>query len=334
MVDGISVHDLLELMVKARVRADDEEVDVMTHKLLLAAGLTAGVALGLGSVQANPAYDIWDFSEPTTTWFAAPGIRLAKRQPADATPVTRVAPVTREAPVVATTSPAPAPEQSTTVQSTTASTAPSSTERLQVAITSPARQENSIPSIFSFFQAPQRDSNGLESFYDPVTKVWINYDPERFNSESRQRVISIPREEIDFASSEPAGTIIVSTEERRLYYILGNGRALRYGVGVGRDGFSWAGVKSVTRKTEWPDWRPPAEMIERRPDLPRFMPGGIANPLGARALYLGSTLYRIHGSNEPGTIGQAVSSGCFRMTNDDVTDLYERSKVGAKVIVR
>jgi lipoprotein-anchoring transpeptidase ErfK/SrfK len=130
------------------------------------------------------------------------------------------------------------------------------------------------------------------------------------------------------------GTIYISTSERRLYLILGNGEALRYGIGVGRDGFRWTGVHRVTAKKEWPSWTPPAQMRQRRPDLPRYLAGGIENPLGARAMYLGSTLYRIHGSNEPETIGQAVSSGCFRMTNEDVTDLYNRVAVGATVIVR
>ncbi len=126
---------------------------------------------------------------------------------------------------------------------------------------------------------------------------------------------------------------MVSTAERRLYLVLGNGEALRYGVGVGRPGFTWSGTKTITAKKEWPSWVPPKEMLARRPDLPRYMAGGIENPLGARAMYIGSTEYRIHGSNEPDTIGQAVSSGCIRMTNDDVTDLYERVKVGAKVVV-
>lgn len=138
---------------------------------------------------------------------------------------------------------------------------------------------------------------------------------------------------VTYPSKEKPGTIIVNTSERRLYYILGDNRAIRYGIGVGRDGFRWSGVKTVSAKREWPDWTPPPQMLKRRPDLPRHMPGGPENPLGARALYLGSTLYRIHGSNEPETIGQAVSSGCFRMTNDDVIDLYDRVRVGAKVIV-
>lgn len=143
----------------------------------------------------------------------------------------------------------------------------------------------------------------------------------------------VPRTTVNFESKEKPGTVIVNTKERRLYYILGDGRAIRYGIGVGRDGFRWSGVKTVSAKREWPDWTPPEQMLKRRPDLPRYMPGGPDNPLGARALYLGSSLYRIHGSNEPETIGQAVSSGCFRMTNDDVIDLYNRVKVGTKVVV-
>ncbi|SHN79079.1 L,D-transpeptidase [Bradyrhizobium erythrophlei] len=144
----------------------------------------------------------------------------------------------------------------------------------------------------------------------------------------------IQRERVAAPVAQPPGTIFISTSERRLYLILGNGEALRYGIGVGRDGFRWTGVHHVSAKKEWPGWTPPAEMRRRRPDLPRYMAGGIENPLGARAMYLGSTLYRIHGSNEPETIGHAVSSGCFRMTNEDVTDLYNRVSVGALVVVR
>jgi lipoprotein-anchoring transpeptidase ErfK/SrfK len=144
----------------------------------------------------------------------------------------------------------------------------------------------------------------------------------------------IPRERVSAPVAQAPGTIFISTSERRLYLILGNGEALRYGIGVGRDGFRWTGTHRITAKKEWPSWTPPAQMRARRPDLPRFMAGGIENPLGARAMYLGSTLYRIHGSNEPETIGHAVSSGCFRMTNEDVTDLYNRVSVGATVVVQ
>ncbi|MCF4127362.1 L,D-transpeptidase [Methylobacterium sp. SyP6R] len=143
----------------------------------------------------------------------------------------------------------------------------------------------------------------------------------------------VPRQTIGWNSPYKPGTVVISTSQRRLYYILPNQEAVQYGVGVGREGFSWSGTKTVTMKKEWPAWRPPEQMIKRRPDLPRYMAGGNDNPLGARALYLGSSLYRIHGSNEPETIGAAVSSGCIRMTNRDVIDLYDRVKVGTKVVV-
>jgi lipoprotein-anchoring transpeptidase ErfK/SrfK len=144
----------------------------------------------------------------------------------------------------------------------------------------------------------------------------------------------IPRTTVSYGGEYAPGTIVVNTAERRLYLVLPNGQALRYGIGVGRDGFRWGGTHRITAKKEWPSWTPPSQMLARRPDLPRHMNGGIDNPLGARAMYLGSTLYRIHGSNEPETIGQAVSSGCFRMTNDDVTDLYGRVSVGTTVVVK
>ncbi len=141
------------------------------------------------------------------------------------------------------------------------------------------------------------------------------------------------RTEVDYATGERPGTIVVDTRGKHLYLVQGGGRAIRYGIGVGRPGFTWAGVKSITRKAEWPDWTPPPEMLKRRPDLPKHMVGGPENPLGARALYLGSSLYRIHGTNEPYTIGQNVSSGCIRMMNGDVEDLYDRVRVGTKVVV-
>ncbi|WP_187436319.1 L,D-transpeptidase [Bradyrhizobium hipponense] len=143
----------------------------------------------------------------------------------------------------------------------------------------------------------------------------------------------VPRSTVMYPTNYAPGTVVVNTTERRLYLVLGGGQALRYGIGVGRDGFRWGGVHRITAKKEWPDWTPPSQMLARRPDLPRHMKGGIENPLGARAMYLGSTLYRIHGSNEPETIGQAVSSGCFRMTNEDVADLYGRVSVGTTVVV-
>ena len=144
----------------------------------------------------------------------------------------------------------------------------------------------------------------------------------------------VRRQTVNFAGNYAPGTIYINTAERRLYLVLAGGQAMRYGIGVGRDGFRWSGTHRITAKKEWPSWTPPSQMLARRPDLPRHMKGGVDNPLGARAMYLGSTLYRIHGSNEPETIGQAVSSGCFRMTNDDVTDLYSRVPVGTTVIVK
>jgi lipoprotein-anchoring transpeptidase ErfK/SrfK len=141
------------------------------------------------------------------------------------------------------------------------------------------------------------------------------------------------KQEVSYDGRETAGTIIIDTRSRLLYLVQGGGTAIRYGIGVGRPGFTWSGVHHISQKREWPDWTPPPEMLRRRPDLPRHMPGGADNPLGARAMYLGSTLYRIHGSNEPWTIGTAVSSGCIRMRNEDVVDLYGRVKVGTKVVV-
>ena len=141
------------------------------------------------------------------------------------------------------------------------------------------------------------------------------------------------KQEVFFRTTEAPGTIIISTAERHLYLVQPGGRAIRYGIGVGRDGFQWQGLLNITRKAEWPDWTPPPEMIERQPYLPRFMAGGESNPLGARALYLGNTLYRIHGTNQPSTIGSFVSSGCIRLTNGDIEDLYSRVTVGTKVVV-
>jgi lipoprotein-anchoring transpeptidase ErfK/SrfK len=144
---------------------------------------------------------------------------------------------------------------------------------------------------------------------------------------------NLRRTMVNYPTREPAGTIIIDTPNTYLYLVLGNGKAMRYGIGVGREGFTWAGAERVSRMAEWPDWHPPAEMIERQPYLPRFMAGGEGNPLGARALYLGKTLYRIHGTNQPSTIGTFVSSGCIRLTNEDVSDLYTRVQVGTRVVV-
>jgi lipoprotein-anchoring transpeptidase ErfK/SrfK len=172
----------------------------------------------------------------------------------------------------------------------------------------------------SFAQQPQQPDVGDQPGLIPDDTVQL--EPEY----QRQMVL--------YRTTEAPGTIIIQTSERHLYLVQGNGRALRYGIGVGRDGFTWQGLLKISRKAEWPDWTPPPEMIERQPYLPRFMAGGPGNPLGARALYLGATVYRIHGTNRPDTIGTAVSSGCFRLVNSDVADLYDRVPVGTKVIVR
>jgi lipoprotein-anchoring transpeptidase ErfK/SrfK len=145
---------------------------------------------------------------------------------------------------------------------------------------------------------------------------------------------AIPKATVNFPGNHAPGTIVIKTEERRLYLVQGDGTAIRYGIGVGRVGFTWKGVRKVTDKKEWPSWTPPPQMLKREPSLPRYMPGGEGNPLGARAMYLGGTLYRIHGTSDAETIGEAVSSGCFRLTNEDVKDLYDRVRIGATVIVQ
>lgn len=166
--------------------------------------------------------------------------------------------------------------------------------------------------------------------YNPDTNTWEDAATVATRS---KRGSSIKREVVSYETSYKPGTIVVETSERRLYLVLPEGRAMKYGIGVGRDGFRWAGTHRITRVAEWPGWTPPPAMRKRVPDLPAYMPGGPNNPLGARALYIGSTLYRIHGTSEPWTIGQAVSSGCIRLTNEDVIDLYERVRVGALVVV-
>jgi lipoprotein-anchoring transpeptidase ErfK/SrfK len=167
--------------------------------------------------------------------------------------------------------------------------------------------------------------------YNFETNTWE--EPSAVTTRAR-RGSSIPRKLIDYQTDQKVGTIIIETSERRLYLVLPEGKAMVYGIGVGRDGFRWSGIHRITRTAEWPGWTPPPAMRKRVPDLPAYMPGGPNNPLGARALYIGSTLYRIHGTSEPWTIGQAVSSGCIRLTNEDIIDLHERVRVGAKVIVR
>jgi lipoprotein-anchoring transpeptidase ErfK/SrfK len=173
----------------------------------------------------------------------------------------------------------------------------------------------------------------MASSVQAMQDISIFLYPPATASEVDPAVPPIPREIVTYDGSYSAGTIIVNTSERRLYYVLPGREAIEYGVGVGRPGFTWAGASHIVDKREWPDWTPPPQMLQRRPDLPRHMEGGIDNPLGARAMYIAGTLFRIHGSNEPDTIGEAVSSGCIRMTNDDVIDLYSRVKVGSPVVV-
>jgi len=176
---------------------------------------------------------------------------------------------------------------------------------------------------------------------DPAPQASVNgAEPQQGYAPSSQGDMAHPpvdpkydRQVVDYKGDETPGTIIIDTPNKFLFLVEDNGKALRYGIGVGRPGFTWAGVKTITAKREWPDWRPPSDMLQRRPDLPRYMAGGPENPLGARAMYLGSTLYRIHGSNEPWTIGTDVSSGCIRLRNADVIDLFNRVPVGTKVVV-
>ena len=180
--------------------------------------------------------------------------------------------------------------------------------------------------LFAFLNSPLAPTqNQIAPQYAPAEQTAPDADVQ---ADPR-----LQRQIVGYASNEAPGTVIIDTPHTVLYYVLGNGKAIRYGIGVGRQGFTWAGVKQIERKAEWPDWIPPQEMIERQPYLPRFVAGGPGNPLGARAMYLGGTVYRIHGTNDPTTIGKHVSSGCIRLTNDDVTDLYNRVQVGAKVIV-
>ena len=179
--------------------------------------------------------------------------------------------------------------------------------------------------------SPVRADEEVVRFWDPATSSF--QEIKRHPMANRNMESPIKKETIDYAGPYDKGTIVVNTTERRLYYVLGDGKAMKYGIGVGRPGFTWNGTHAITRKTEWPGWTPPPAMRKRQPKLPDYMPGGPDNPLGARAMYIGSTIYRIHGTAEPWTIGQAVSSGCIRMTNDDVADLYERVGVGTRVVV-
>jgi lipoprotein-anchoring transpeptidase ErfK/SrfK len=193
--------------------------------------------------------------------------------------------------------------------------------------------------ILALFLSLMLDAPGAQAaagagtkFFDPVSRTWVEVAPTARHGARNMRN-PVPREVVPYAGPHAPGTIVIDTSERRLYLVQADGTALRYGVGVGREGFQWSGSHRITRKAEWPGWTPPAAMRKRRPDLPAYMEGGPGNPLGARAMYIGSTLYRIHGSNEPWSIGQAVSSGCIRMVNEDVIDLYERVRVGTRVVV-
>jgi lipoprotein-anchoring transpeptidase ErfK/SrfK len=177
-------------------------------------------------------------------------------------------------------------------------------------------------------------ASGASAIADPQIDANGRFDDGSVGPATSGGLSSIPRATVNYSGDYKPGTIVISTAERRLYYVVGDGLAIRYGIAVGRDGFTWSGVERVSAKRAWPDWTPPPDMRRRQPDLPRHMKGGLDNPLGARALYLGSTVYRIHGSNEPETVGQAASWGCFRLTNEDVIDLFDRVKLGTVVIIR
>src|SRR5947209_4305021 len=179
--------------------------------------------------------------------------------------------------------------------------------------------------LFPFFMTPP-----VQAAPQPQLQALPQVDEDGLAVELPAR---LRRQVVNYATREAPGTIVIDTPNTYLYLVMGHGQAMRYGIGVGRDGFTWSGVQSITKKAEWPDWTPPPEMIARQPYLPRQMAGGPGNPLGARAMYLGGTIYRIHGTNAPGTIGTRVSSGCIRLTNEDVADLYSRVNVGTKVVV-
>ncbi|WP_316226421.1 L,D-transpeptidase [Bradyrhizobium sp. SZCCHNS3052] len=196
-----------------------------------------------------------------------------------------------------------------------------------LAAAAPTQAAPPAPLPFPFLLPPP-----MATYEPPATRPQL-ITPREDEATDYEMPARLRRQVVSYATREAPGTIIIDTPNKYLYYVLGSGQAMRYGIGVGRDGFTWSGVQSVTRKAEWPDWTPPPEMIARQPYLPRHMAGGPGNPLGARAMYLGGTVYRIHGTNAPETIGTHVSSGCIRLTNQDVIDLYARVSVGAKVIV-
>jgi lipoprotein-anchoring transpeptidase ErfK/SrfK len=192
-----------------------------------------------------------------------------------------------------------------------------------------AYSNSSQPSIFDSLQSRAQRAYASAPAQQPPYESVV--------PEPAEKAAAVPahlrRQIVDYPTREAPGTIVIDTPNTYLYYVMGGGKAIRYGVGVGREGFTWSGVRAIERKTEWPDWIPPAEMIQRQPYLPRWMAGGETNPLGARAMYIGGTLYRIHGTNAPSSIGHHVSSGCIRMLNEDVTDLYSRVHVGTRVVV-
>ncbi len=187
------------------------------------------------------------------------------------------------------------------------------------------------PDVTGSIRAPMNAAPAPTVSHGPVAGLPPEDQPE--TGPRRELPAQFRRQVVNYQTVEPPGTIIIDTPHTYLYWVLGNGQAMRYGIGVGREGFTWTGTERVSRMKEWPDWFPPKEMIDRQPYLPRFMAGGDTNPLGARALYLGNTLYRIHGTNQPSTIGTFVSSGCIRLTNDDISDLYTRVNVGTRVVV-
>jgi lipoprotein-anchoring transpeptidase ErfK/SrfK len=189
-----------------------------------------------------------------------------------------------------------------------------------------------------YFGSPDRPNFGgpagaQQAPGDSATIAALPPDDRPESGPPRETPPQLRRQLVDYVTPEPAGTVIIDTPHTYLYLVLGNGKAMRYGIGVGREGYTWSGTERISRMTEWPDWHPPKEMIERQPYLPRFMAGGNGNPLGARALYLGNTLYRIHGTNQPSTIGHFVSSGCIRLTNEDIEDLYNRVNLGSRIVV-
>jgi lipoprotein-anchoring transpeptidase ErfK/SrfK len=188
---------------------------------------------------------------------------------------------------------------------------------------------------FAFFATPPAAQSQSAPSAQPQSQLRANQPAtaDAINDDDAQLPARLKKQVVNYPSNEAPGTIVIDTPHTFLYYVLGNGKALRYGIGVGREGFTWSGVNTVARKAEWPDWYPPPEMVKRQPYLPRMTAGGPGNPLGARAMYIGNTEYRIHGTNNPATIGKHVSSGCIRLTNEDVIDLFSRVKVGAKVIV-